>query len=1068
MTKAHPPPITRKSLIDWAGEQILRDAETIVKQGMVLRAEFDAPFIRGALLHNNREFETSLKILRDGNVENNCPCYANRERGIICAHVIALALAIVHRATDPERDAKYKEELRRAARLNELDETDYITRASDDTPGALPARIEITLPETWKEGYALNDLAVSCSAVYRSRSQPLDEVPTDLPLLLNKQDESILFVLEDISEGPAKAGISLSQRDFINLVRLHVGRDLPIADKGTITVHDTPITTFLKMDLDRENGELILDLHTELPFMQPGDIPFYAVAGRKGWVYGAGHFWPLESTLPEPYHSIYRKPIVVGRANVLRFVRQELPLLAKHSRIETDISADLFSVEQATPGFRLEIRGSPASLASTLRARYEGVELVANKPDARGHFAIPDPDDLMRYTGRNIEAERKALALLGQSGMKGEVGDDLTSIVGSREVLNFLGQFLPSLRRRGWQVELHGRVAPHFEEMSFATPVVHISDSDDAKWFDVGFDFEDIDGASISNSDIQLALRRGDAFMTSHGRTVLIDAGAVESMMSTFSDCATEESSEPGHFRLPGIYAPFVKSSLDALDGIDIEDTPDWRLKAEKSNRTMRVGAVKLQPPLDGILRPYQKNGVDWLRFLEKNGFCGILADEMGLGKTLQTLAWLQIQRHDEEAREKPSLIVCPTSIVENWAEEAARFAPDMKVLTLSGAERHERWNRIPDADLVITSYALLRRDIDRHLEQPFSAAVLDEAQHIKNRSTQNAVAAKQIRAHHKLVLTGTPVENGVSDIWSIMDFLMPGYLGGHDLFRANYELPISRGGPDAVFAQSRLRRKLHPFLLRRLKRDVAKDLPPKIERISSIPLSPDQTVVYRQILKESQQRIKNLVATKGFNKCRMEVFTTLLRLRQVSCHLNLIKLPGIDPKQPSSKMDLFFELVDEALDGGHRILVFSQFVSMLHILRDALDARSLDYCYLDGSTKDRMKVVHRFNSERSVPIFLISLKAGGTGLNLTGADMVIHYDPWWNPAVEAQATDRAYRIGQKRTVYSIKLIAKGTVEEKVVELQKRKREIIDATVESDEQMMRTMTWNDVQNLLDI
>ncbi|MBC8453520.1 hypothetical protein H8D64_00525, partial [PVC group bacterium] len=859
LTNPHAP-ITRKRIIDWAGRQILKDAEAIVKDGLVLRAEYDPPLIKGVLLHNNREFKTSLTILKDGNVENNCPCYSNKERGIICAHVIALALSLVNRAADPEREAKYKEEIRRAARLNAIDESNYITRATDDTPGAMPASVEITLEQNWKEGYLLNSVTVSCAARYRKQSRPLDEVPADIPLLLNKKDESILFVLEDISEGPAKSTINLSKRDFLNIVRLHSGRSILVSESTEIAVHDTPMTTFLKMDLDKENGELILDLHTELPFMHPGEMPFYVVAGRIGWVYGAGHFWPLESLLPEPYHSIYQKPIIVTRPNVLRFVKQELPLLSKQSRVETDISLDLFSIAPASPAFRLVVRGSPASLSGVLYAQYGEAELVAGKPDIRGNFAIPDPDDLMRYTGRNKAAEEKALQLLSQSGMTGVAGDDLDSIIGSRDVLNFLGKDLPALKRRGWQVELHGRVAPHFEKMSFATPVVQISDSGGGKWFDVGFGFEG-DGASISNADIQLALRKGDSFISSRGRTMLIDAEAVDSMMNTFSDCATEDSSEPGHFRLPGIYAPFIKSSLDSLDGIDVEDTPEWRTKAERSNRTMRVESVELKPPLDTLMRPYQKEGVNWLRFLEKNGFCGILADEMGLGKTLQALAWLQIERAEAEATEKPALVVCPTSIVENWAEETAKYAPDMKVLVLSGSDRHEKWDDITEADLVITSYALLRRDIEKHEELEFSTAVLDEAQHIKNRSTRNALAAKKIRAHNKLVLTGTPVENGVSDIWSIMDFLMPGYLGGHDIFRTNYELPISRGGPEAELAQSKLRKKLHPFLLRRLKKDVAKDLPPKIERVSSTPLSADQAAVYKQILKNSQQKIKNLVA---------------------------------------------------------------------------------------------------------------------------------------------------------------------------------------------------------------
>jgi len=1061
-------PITQKRLIDWAGPQVVRDAKVLVQQNLVLTAEYEPPYIKGSLLHNNREFHTQMRILPDGNVESECPCYANRERGIICAHVIAIGLTLVQRATDPERNAKHREEARRASRLQNIDESAYIKRVPTGTAGAFPATLRIELDAGWMDGVAAGAIPVRCYAVYRGEPCLLDAVPRDMPLSLSKQDESLLFVLEDIAEGPARGHLALGLRDFMNLLRLMSGRPFRDPDGNEILIHDTPLTTLLKMDMNRTTGHLLLEAHTELPFLPPGDEPFYIVAGKTGWAYGADHFWPLANLLPEPYHEIYTSPIVVPRKDVLRFMQGEMPLLSKHARIESDISLDLFTVDPATPTFRLEVHGSPASLSATLHARYNGLEMVANRPDPKEHFAIPDPDDLMRYTARNRRAEKAALSILAEMGLRGEIGDALTSIVGSRNVLNFLGGRIPALRRRGWIIELHGRIEPQFESMSFATPVVKVDDEEGGRWFDVGFDFEDAQGASISNADIQLALRKGDAFIERNGKHILIDSDAVESMLSVFSDCDSSDGNAPGHFRLSNIYAPFVKSSLDALDGIDVDDSPSWRKHAGQSNRTMRVESVPLPADLEDVLRPYQKDGVNWLRFLERNGFCGLLADEMGLGKTLQTLAWIQTQREEEEARDKPALIVCPTSLVHNWKEEAAKFAPDLKVLPISGAQRHGLWDKVPSSDVVVTSYALLRRDIDRYDDIEFAAAVLDEAQHIKNRSTRNAVAAKQIQAHHKLVLTGTPVENSVSDIWSIMDFLMPGYLGRHENFRATYELPIARGGPDAELAQLKLRRKLHPFLLRRLKRDVAKELPPKIQSIQTCELSPDQRVVYKELLERSKRRIADMVASQGFNRCRMEILTTLLKLRQTCCHLDLLKLPDLNAEQPSAKMDLFFELVNEAVDGGHRILVFSQFVSMLHILRERLEKKKIDFCYLDGATKDRMAEVHRFNTQRSVPIFLISLKAGGTGLNLTGADMVIHYDPWWNPAVEDQATDRAYRIGQKRTVYSVKLISKGTVEEKVLEMQKKKKAVIDATVESDEEMVKSMTWSDVQELLDL
>jgi SNF2 family DNA or RNA helicase len=341
---------------------------------------------------------------------------------------------------------------------------------------------------------------------------------------------------------------------------------------------------------------------------------------------------------------------------------------------------------------------------------------------------------------------------------------------------------------------------------------------------------------------------------------------------------------------------------------------------------------------------------------------------------------------------------------------------------------------------------------------------VLDEAQHIKNRQTQNAQAVKAVRSRHRLVLTGTPLENSVLDLWSIFDFLMPGYLGSAQDFRERYELPITRDR--SVEVQARLGRRLRPFILRRLKREVAPDLPAKLEQVVLCDMTDAQRSIYRQVMEAGRREALEAVGAQGFAKSRMLILTTLLRLRQICCDLRLLKLDNIDPATASGKLDLFGELLEEALDGGHRVLVFSQFVSMLTLLREKLDGEQVGYCYLDGSTIDRAGVVQRFQSRDDIPVFLISLKAGGVGLNLTAADTVIHFDPWWNPAVEQQATDRTHRIGQTRVVTSYKLITRGSVEEKILTLQQRKREVIQSTLGGEEQLADAVTWEEIQELL--
>ena len=350
-----------------------------------------------------------------------------------------------------------------------------------------------------------------------------------------------------------------------------------------------------------------------------------------------------------------------------------------------------------------------------------------------------------------------------------------------------------------------------------------------------------------------------------------------------------------------------------------------------------------------------------------------------------------------------------------------------------------------------------------------FDTVILDEAQHIKNRDTQNAQAVKAVRADHRLVLSGTPLENSVLDLWSVYDFLMPGYLGSAKDFRERYEIPITKERDAGTMA--RLSRRIRPFLLRRLKRDVVKELPPKIEQVTYCELTPTQAELYQQVLAATRKEVLSAVGEQGAGKSRMLMLTALLRLRQVCCDLRLLNreagegdAPGT--VEPGGKLQVFGELLDEIIDGGHRVLVFSQFTSMLALLREHLDENAIGYCYLDGSTRDRGAVVQRFQSETQIPVFLISLKAGGTGLNLTGADTVVHFDPWWNPAVEDQATDRAHRIGQSRVVTSYKLITRGTVEEKILALQTRKRELVAATLTGEEAFTGSLNWEELQELL--
>jgi len=473
---------------------------------------------------------------------------------------------------------------------------------------------------------------------------------------------------------------------------------------------------------------------------------------------------------------------------------------------------------------------------------------------------------------------------------------------------------------------------------------------------------------------------------------------------------------------------------------------------------------LQLPASLRQSLRSYQHDGVAWMALLQEKGFHGILADEMGLGKTVQALAAI-VHRCRTRSRQRPSLIICPTSLVDNWRAEARRFAPELQTLAISGSQRSELIAQLPQIDLAITSYALLRRDIDVYQLYEYDYLILDEAQHIKNPDTVNARTCKTIAACNRLVLTGTPLENRLRDIWSLFDFLLPGYLGSQQHFQTFY------GDAEAQCCTAELAAHIRPFVLRRTKREVCEQLPPKLEQVVYCELTADQQHLYRQLQLAAQQACRQ-ARDQGWNQNRFEILTLLLRLRQVCCHPQLLppELQGnydAANGEISAKTELLRELILQAIDSGHRILLFSQFTAFFDLFRPWLQSSNIAYEYLDGSTKDRQQRVDRFNGDASIPLFLLSLRAGGTGLNLTGADMVIHYDQWWNPMVEAQATDRTHRIGQQRQVTALKLVARNTIEERILDLQEHKRMLFDDLMSGIPNKVVELTPDDVAFLLE-
>lgn len=463
-------------------------------------------------------------------------------------------------------------------------------------------------------------------------------------------------------------------------------------------------------------------------------------------------------------------------------------------------------------------------------------------------------------------------------------------------------------------------------------------------------------------------------------------------------------------------------------------------------------------------LRAYQVEGVNWLERLRGMYLSGILADDMGLGKTLQAIVAIS-QLHESSKISGTTIIVCPTSLLYNWKEEFRKFNSNFNVAVIDGIpqQRKKLIKSMLEYDVVITSYSLLQKDIDLYESVQFKYVVLDEAQHIKNRATRNAKSVKLINAEHRLILSGTPIENSLDELWSLFDFLMPKFLGTYDRFIEKY---IRVTGQELTKNLSYLRAKVAPFIMRRMKADVLHDLPPVSEIVYHCQLTSYQHELYRSYAASAKDELVKLVERDGFDKVQIHVLATLTRLKQICCH------PAIFAKEfpeagDSAKYEMLMELLQTLIEGGHKTVIFSQYTKMLQIVRSDLEKEGIRFVYLDGTSKNRLELVNQFNEDPKIPVFLVSLKAGGTGLNLTGADTVIHFDMWWNPAVQAQATDRVHRLGQEKNVSVYKLITKNTIEEKIVDMQNRKKGLVKKVVTCDEEAISKLTWEDVLELLD-
>ncbi len=649
-----------------------------------------------------------------------------------------------------------------------------------------------------------------------------------------------------------------------------------------------------------------------------------------------------------------------------------------------------------------------------------------------------------------------ALTLVKESGFILEPSNRKWWLRDRHKTLNFLATHLSRLRDT-----FGAEFTPNFEkntaQLRTADVVAEVTPTGES---DFGVTLG-LRAGSADEGTLRAAVATNRGYLEADGKVYLLDAAKLKELavaQRALSGDPTAGISPRRTQRVSGARAAEAQDIIETLSpGFQAPEA--WRTRSAALRNLSTLTPAPAPAAFDAQLRPYQRLGAAWLWHLYRHELAGLLADEMGLGKTAQALALLAAVHSPGQTRTKStSLVVAPASLLENWRREAARFTPQLRVFVHHAGRRLAATGDFADYDLVITSYGTLARDQELFTGLTFACVIADEAQHIKNRRSQNAAALRALRARSRFLLTGTPLENSLEDLRSLFEFLLPGYLT---------KVTAGLRGDERAWFDDRLRAQTAPYILRRTKRAVAPELPEKLEQVIWCEFTTMQARLYRETQERSERELFDLEAGGASEqKLKFAALTQLLRLRQICCDPRLVA-PDTNA-EASAKLDAFNELLAEAVDDGHRVLVFSQFTSLLALLRTELDAQELAYCYLDGSmtARARQAEVDRFQAGADIPLFLLSLKAGGTGLNLTGADTVVHFDPWWNPAAEAQATDRAHRIGQQRVVTSYKLIASGSVEEKVLALQEEKRALLAGVFEASDAVAAQLTLGDLKSLL--
>ncbi|MDI6817048.1 MAG: SNF2-related protein [Actinomycetota bacterium] len=1043
---------TRQTVRMAAGSKIYGRGRDYYADGMVISWTEESPgsvvgTVRGS---GNKRYKTEV-VFEDGYFESYCSC--PYDWSDVCKHGVALALAYLDRdkldrdasASEEARDARGDTGASRPAAQGKNSDPLAWQRALDGLVGR-PDSAHTQSPPHYRAIYRL-DISYGEQlnvAFFRARIGKRGKGAEDRFYFESRSPNNFLrerdIIILRLLGNPYIYQPSYVAPDVVDpLLRLLAGEDYVFLGAGDERpqISFAPISAQLVLTAKGDDYELGVSLDSEkLAGREDG---LYILGENKPWVTDGVSFHPLDTALSgSTIRNFLKNPHVIPAEQIGVFMARYYDALAGKSALEVrgDGDGTLDVRDDITPRPVLCLEDSGKSLGIALFFAYgDGPPQV--KSDSAVKIVKAAADEASCWARRRFDLEAQALLELENNGVK--LNDEGEGRLYADDALNFLQYTAGELRERGFDVA--GEVTTL--RINSAKAEVRAKIRSGIDWFDLNLEAGYGDSL-VDISTMLAAYRSGRTYVQlddgSWGRLPLewLDRASIPmDELVDLEGVKEDGGNKNGSVKIRPHHIPLAE---DILSGIDVYSSPSFSGLREKLGSFNGVETVNAPRGLRAELRDYQRKGLDWLNFLSEFSFNGILADDMGLGKTVQALAHLLRQKEAAPAS-KPSLIIAPTSVAYNWEEEGRRFTPALNTLLLTGPDRHQRFTDIDGADIVITTYALLRRDFDELSRRAYHAIILDEAQSIKNPGAQTTKLCKSLSAHHRLALTGTPLENNLTELWSIFDFLAPGLLGSHKSFQTRYEKPIAKLGDGA--ALERLKRRLRPFILRRVKQDVARELPPKTEIIVHCEMTSPQRALYRQVLNTYRAKVFESIESKGIERSQITILDALLKLRQVCNHPQLVKVASNKVKT-SGKMELFQEMIEQLVSEGHRALVFSQFTQMLAILREWLDQKGIPYCYLDGRTRDRPGVIGKFN-ENGAPLFLISLKAGGVGLNLTAADYVIHVDPWWNPAVENQATDRAYRIGQDKHVFVYKMITRDSIEEKILKLQARKKELFDS-----------------------